>query len=85
MEFVVDTKGYVFYTDEKSEANYLVSLLNSNSANLTIKDFQTTGLFSPRDVHKKILEVPLPKYDSGNPANVAIAGLGERCTELVQQ
>jgi methylase of polypeptide subunit release factors len=85
LEFLVDYAGYMFFTNDKEEAYYVVSFLNSETPNKLMKPFQAKGLFGPRHVSKKILEVPLPKYDSANPTHVAIAGLGERCTELVRQ
>ena len=75
----------MFSTDNENEAYFVSCFLNSNIPNERIKAFQAKGLFGERHVHKKILEVPLPKYDSENPTHVAIAGLGERCTELVRQ
>ncbi len=85
LDFFVDYKGYVFNTNDKNEAFYIASFLNSNIPNKLMKPFQSTGLFGARDVSKKILDVPLPKYDSKNPTHVAIAGLGEHCTELIRK
>ncbi|MDR1720312.1 MAG: N-6 DNA methylase [Dysgonamonadaceae bacterium] len=53
LEFIVESKTYVFYTDDESEAFYLSAVLNSSIPNELIKDFQTRGLFGPRDIHKK--------------------------------
>ena len=83
LEFLVENKAYVFFTDSEAEANYLAAFLNSTSANLAIKDFQTTGLFGPRDVHKKILDVPLPQFKADNPAYRRLAELGRACAERV--
>ncbi len=54
-EFIVESKAYVYFTDNLLEANYLVAILNSSIPNLMIKNFQTKGLFGPRDIHKKFL------------------------------
>ncbi len=51
-EFIVESKAYVYFTDNLLEANYLVAILNSSIPNLMIKNFQTKGLFGPRDIHK---------------------------------
>jgi hypothetical protein len=62
LKFIADHKTYALYTSNLDEAYYLVGVLNSNVANQKIKDFQTRGLFGPRDVHKKILEIFYPIY-----------------------
>lgn len=85
LEFFVESKTYVFYTNEIDEAHFLSAFLNSNSANLAIKDFQTMGLFGARDVHKKILEVPLPKYNQLNSKHLQIAELGNVCMKKTEE
>lgn len=63
LEFFVESKAYWYGTNNIQEAYYLTAFLNAQEPNRIIKDFQSRGLFGPRDIHKKILEVPLPKYD----------------------
>jgi hypothetical protein len=72
-QFVCDHKAYWFETGNKQEANYVAAFLNSRRANTLMKDFQSTGLFGPRDVHKTILMLPLPKFSSKNAAHVELA------------
>ena len=83
LPFIVESKAYVFYTNNLDEAYFLIAFLNSNSANLSIKDFQTTGLFGPRDVHKKILDIPLPQYNADNALHQRISKLGKECAATV--
>ncbi|MBA7508707.1 hypothetical protein ES705_00639 [subsurface metagenome] len=64
--FIVDTKTYYFDTDSWEEASYLASFLNSEYINKIIKPMQSKGLFGPRDIHKKIWEINIPKYDQSN-------------------
>ncbi|MBP7497362.1 MAG: SAM-dependent DNA methyltransferase [Bacteroidales bacterium] len=66
LEFIVESKAYVFYTNILKEAYYLTAILNSSITNLMMKDFQTKGLFGARDVHKKILDIYFPKFDENN-------------------
>jgi DNA-binding GntR family transcriptional regulator len=54
LEFLVDHKAYVFYTDDENEAYYLTAILNSTAPNAMMKDFQSKGLFGARDVQKNI-------------------------------
>ena len=83
LPFLVDNKAYGYFTANQQEADFLVSFLNSDYANLEMKPFQSSGLFGARDVHRKILDVPLPRYDAANPLHTALAGLGRECAGLV--
>jgi len=77
LEFIVDYKTYVFYTNDINEAFYLVAILNSETPNKMMKDFQSRGLFGARDVSKKILDVYYPKYDEFNEYHNQLAMLSE--------
>jgi hypothetical protein len=83
LPFIVESKAYWHATNNLREAYYLTGFLNSNYANKAIKAFQTTGLFGPRDIHKRILDVPLPKYDSEESAHVEIAEKAMECHKFV--
>ncbi|NJL59195.1 MAG: hypothetical protein HC887_05670 [Desulfobacteraceae bacterium] len=85
MTFIADHKTYWFGTNNVNEARYLSSFFNSNYANEKIKAFQTTGLFGPRDIHKRILEVPLLLYDAKNTHHKLLAELGKKCHEKVEE
>jgi hypothetical protein len=73
LKFIVESKAYVFYTNYSGEAYYLSAILNSSLPNLMMKDFQTKGLFGARDVHKKILDIYFPKFDSKDEVHKQIA------------
>ena len=62
-QFVVDHKLYWTPFDTEEEAHYLVAILNSNVPNDDIKPFQSLGLMGERDIHKKVLELPIPVFD----------------------
>jgi len=83
-EFIVESKTYVYYTNNKQEADYLAAILNSSIPNKQIKDFQTKGLFGPRDVHKKILDIYFSKYDESDPQHRRLSELSSRCSEKVK-
>ncbi|MBS1635424.1 MAG: SAM-dependent DNA methyltransferase [Bacteroidetes bacterium] len=78
LPFLVESKGYVYFTDSSQEANYLVAILNSSLPNELMKDFQTKGLFGARDVHKKILDIYYPKFDENIETHLKLAELGQR-------
>lgn len=81
LEFIVDHKAYVFYTNNLHEAYYLSAALNSTIPNAMMKDFQSRGHFGARDVHKKILDIFFPKYDSANELHKQLAELGKAAHE----
>jgi hypothetical protein len=83
-QFICDHKAYWFETGNKQEANYVAAFLNSRIANTLMKDFQSTGLFGPRDVHKTILMLPLPKFSSKNAAHVELARTGGECAAIAR-
>ncbi len=85
LEFIVESKAYVFYTHNLHEANYLTAILNSSIPNAMMKDFQTKGLFGARDVHKKILDIFFPKYDSANELHKQLATLGKAAHEQTEK
>jgi len=85
LHFIAESKTYVLYADNKDEAYYLTAFLNSNYANLVIKDFQTKGLFGPRDIHKKILDVPLAKYNTTNPKHKEIVQISMNNEKIVKK
>ena len=74
--FVVDHKLYYFATRTRSEADYLAAILNSATVNELIKPFQSVGLQGERDIHKKALELPIPRFDGRKSEHVALAKLG---------
>jgi hypothetical protein len=52
---------------------------------LVIKDFQSKGLFGPRDIHKKILDVPFSKYNSKKAEHQEIVRLSKECETTVKE
>jgi hypothetical protein len=47
-----------------------------------IKEFQSRGLFGPRDIHKLIVKIPFPKYQKGTADHEALAALARDCASL---
>ncbi|MDE3183963.1 MAG: N-6 DNA methylase [Bacteroidota bacterium] len=78
LEFLADHKAYILTTNNSSEAYYISAFLNSNAPNLSMKDFQSRGLFGARDVHKKILDVYFPKFNQKQKTHVNLALLSEQ-------
>lgn len=63
LPFVVDHKLYWAAFKDSCEADYVAAILNSETANKAIKPFQSTGLLGERDIHKKLLELPIPLFN----------------------
>lgn len=83
--FVAESKEYYFDTDDKEEAYYLAAVLNSPVVDELLKPMQSRGLWGPRDIHKKVLEIPIPQYNSSDEKHRALSQLGEQCTRKVEQ
>jgi hypothetical protein len=77
LEFIVESKCYWFATENVDEAYYLTAILNSTTPNEMMKPFQTQGLFGPRDIHKLILDIYYPKYDSNDSKHICLAYLSK--------
>jgi hypothetical protein len=80
--FIVDHKAYWCACPSKAEAHYVCAYINSGYANGKIKDFQSRGLFGPRDIHKLIVKLPFPKYQRGNVRHEELSALGRKCAGL---
>jgi hypothetical protein len=80
--FVVDHKLYYCVCGNQQEADYLCAVLNSRAVNLMIKPFQSMGLLGQRDIHKKLLELPIPTWTSTRPDLLELADLGREARIL---
>jgi hypothetical protein len=82
--FVADTKTYSCESISKNEALFLVTVLNSPIVDGLIKPMQSRGLWGPRDIHKKVLELPIPNFDAANPTHRRLAEFGKECSAKVE-
>ncbi len=85
LDFIVESKAYCYFTNNLKEAYFLVGFLNSNYANKMIKDFQTTGDFGHRDIHKRILQVPLTEFKENIKSHINIADISKECESIIKQ
>lgn len=72
---VVDHKLYYCQCASADEADYLVAILNSTAVNRTIKPFQSRGLMGERDIHKKVLELPIPLFAGTDAVHTELAAV----------
>jgi len=82
--FMVDYTLYVCFTETENEAQFVSAFLNSSYANRAIKEFQARGLFGPRHVSKKILDIPWPAFSRNQPSHRRLVALGQQAALQVQ-
>ncbi len=85
VRLLADHKTYITFVGAPEEGHFLASYLNSDYVNKAIKQFQSRGLFGPRDIHKKILELPWPEFSRNQPSHRRLAALGQQASQQVQQ
>ena len=81
--FIAESKTYWCAVDQGDEADYLLACLNSTLVDRLIKPFQSRGNWGPRDVHKKVWDLPIPRFDRSDRVHVSLAQLGEECSRKV--
>ena len=82
---VANERTYHFETDDEAEAYYLVAVLNAPIIDQQLKPMQSRGQWGPRDIHKKVLELPIPQFDPGDAVHRRLAELGKECTQKVAE
>ena len=82
--FLAESTCYIAFVKSNEEARFLECYLNSGYANGKIKEFQARGLFGPRHVHKKILELPWPDFSLNSPSHRRLVALGRSAALAVQ-
>jgi hypothetical protein len=60
-----------------AEAHFLAAMLNSDFAAGRILDWMNKGLFGPRDINKRVLDVPWPAFKDGNRDHVRLSTLAK--------
>lgn len=83
--FLVDHVTYFLETFNQNEAHYLSAVFNAPKIDALIKPMQARGLWGPRHFHKKVLELPIPQFDSKNPVHHRLAELGKECSAKVER
>jgi len=82
---VIESTLYRYDTDNAEEAYYIAAILNSSVLDELIKPMQSKGEFGERDIHKKPLEFPIPRYDPSNEVHRRLAELGKKASEIAQR
>ena len=83
--FAAADSTYYFETEDPKEAGFLAALLNSPRIDSLIKPMQARGLWGPRDIHKKVWELPIPQFNCGDKMHLRLAKLAEACAQKVKR
>jgi hypothetical protein len=75
---IADHKAYWFDTNNHDEAMFIAAILNAPIIDSLIKPMQSRGQWGERDIHKKVLELPIPKFNSKNKAHMALVDLAKQ-------
>ncbi len=69
----------VFWTTCKDtqEANYLLSVINSNVLYETVTPLMSKGQFGARDLQKHLWKLPIPDFDPGDPLHTEVSEAGK--------
>lgn len=75
---IADHKAYWFDTDNLDEAMFIAAMLNAPIVDSLIKPMQSRGQWGERDIHKKVLELPLPKFNPKNSKHMELVRLAKQ-------
>ena len=70
---VIDHKLYWMPVSSDVEAQFLISILNSETARSRVEVLQSEGQFGPRDFDKVMFSLPIPLFDEANSLHVRLA------------
>jgi hypothetical protein len=82
---VAEHKVCRYETESEEEAYYLVSVLNSRLLDRLLKPLQSKGQWGERDIEKKPLEFPIPRYDPKSKVHERLSELGRECSLAVEK
>jgi hypothetical protein len=72
-----ESTTYWFDTDNMEEALFITAMLNAPIIDALIKPMQSRGLWGERHIHKKVLELPLPRFNPKNKMHVKLVELAK--------
>ncbi len=79
---VIEDTLYWFEPADLDEARYLSAILNSASTRRRIEHLQSRGQWGARHIVKLVLELPIPRFASGNRVHRALAEAAQRAEEV---
>jgi hypothetical protein len=82
--FIADYVNFYFETNDRHEAQYIAAILNAPLIDRMFKPMQAKGLWGPRHICKKVLELPIPEFKEGNRGQMKLVDIAEACAEKVK-
>ena len=79
---IIDTKLYWASCDDAREADYLAAIFNAPVTTQRLVPLQSRGEHNPRDFHKIIFSLPIPKFDPADDLHLELAKLGTRAEQV---
>ena len=79
---VVDHKLYWAAVDSVEEGRYLCALLNSEALRMRLEQYQSRGMWGPRDIDKYPFNLQIPAFDGQDPAHLELAELAAKAEEV---
>ena len=76
---LAESTAYFYDTDNEEEALYVCAVLNAPIIDKLVKPMQSRGLFGERHIHKKVLELPIPKFNPENLGHRKLVELARKC------
>ncbi len=83
--FFVESAMYYADTDDKEEAFYIASWLNSPIIDQMLQSFRRKEQGGHPHVHKRVWEFPISSYKPSSPQHRKMALLGEECAATVEK
>ena len=68
--------------DSLEEARYLCGILNSEALRSRVEQFQVQGQWGARHFDKYVFNLPLPRFDAGNPLHGELAQAAQKAEEI---
>ena len=82
---LVDYKLFWTTCKDTQEANYLLSIINSDALYEMVTPLMSKGQFGARDLQKHLWKLPIPEFDSDAPLHAAVSEAGEAAAEGAAQ
>ena len=81
---IIDYTGFWFACVNSAEANYTLSIINSDLLYAAIEPLMAKGQFGARHVQKHLWKLPIPKYEEGTGLHRNLAEAGAAAAAGVQ-
>ena len=78
---IVDHTLYWMPCESDEEASYLLAVINSNALRDAAAPLMSRGLWGARDLHKHLWNLPIPRFNPGDPLHAEVAAAGEAAAE----